>query len=789
MPTPDMPATGLGGSINLISRSGFESRKPKFSFNAYSMFHDRTGLTFDGGRRNHTKGTSPDFNEPSFDFSYLHPFNNKLAITLGGSRTWRHKPMEEGSGTTDEQATWDQVRLVHTTSQWNSLAQTYESIAGQIGIDWRISPSDTLSASMQYRLYDHYTTRSVLAFNFGAGATGSDSFSQGAATGVGSASMNGIGDSFDVISQTKHYTLRYRHRGGTWRADAAASCSTTGHNRTDTDNGFFNVTPSTIPNLILRGDEMPSSGGIIFRRFSATTRTGQPVNLLDGAGYSIDTVTSAPTYYDTGKMGARADLARDFTGAIRVAVKVGGAIDTTERDQRRFVRSWSFRPNGSADVTARMAGRFDLFDEDFNAEAPTFYGQRVNWLSGEKIYQLYQQQPSWFVEDQAQSHQNAVNNSRDFTETVSAAFLRTDWWLLHNRLWVVAGARFERTDAEGNGALNDINAQYQRNADGSFVRNAAGQKVLIPGDALALRKLRFVERASYSKRHYSGWYPSLNATFNLTDNLLLRAAAARTLGRPNTNFITPGATISEPDVANPTITINNTGLLPWTAVGYDLSLESYQIKDGVGSIGVFQKRVRDFFGLVTTQATPELLDLYGLESDPSLLNYQITTRMNVGNAKVEGVEFSYRQALTFLPHWARGIEAYVNATKLTLSGANTADFTGYNPKTFSGGISLVRPRFFIKATVSHLGDIPRLAVAQNATTPAGTFTYELKQTRIGLNAQYSLTKRYAVYVSLADLEDRIWHLQRWGPGIPDYAREQRRLNLGYYTNIGIRGTF
>ena len=44
-----------------------------------------------------------------------------------------------------------------------------------------------------------------------------------------------------------------------------------------------------------------------------------------------------------------------------------------------------------------------------------------------------------------------------------------------------------------------------------------------------------------------------------------------------------------------------------------------------------------------------LLELYGLESDPTLLNYSINTRTNGGDAKIQGIEFSYRQSLTFLP--------------------------------------------------------------------------------------------------------------------------------------------
>src|SRR6185295_3360489 len=224
------------------------------------------------------------------------------------------------------------------------------------------------------------------------------------------------------------------------------------------------------------------------------------------------------------------------------------------------------------------------------------------------------------------------------------AYLRADVRLLNNRLWLVGGVRFERTHDKGSGPLNDINAQYQHNANGSLVDGNATQAGIQPvplsTDALVLRKLRYKERAATSDQHYSGYYPSLNASYNITENLILRAAYAQTLGRPNINNIIPSTSISDASAANQVITVNNVGLKPWTAKSYDLSLESYQIKDGFGSIGIFQKSIKDFFSSVTTHATPELLELYGLESDPSLLNYNITTLTNGGDAKIQGMEFT-----------------------------------------------------------------------------------------------------------------------------------------------------
>jgi hypothetical protein len=204
---------------------------------------------------------------------------------------------------------------------------------------------------------------------------------------------------------------------------------------------------------------------------------------------------------------------------------------------------------------------------------------------------------------------------------------------------------------------------------------------------------------------------------------------------------------------------------------------------------VFQKNIKGFFTAVNTVATPELLDAYGLGGDTTLLNYTISTRANGGDAKITGVEFSYRQALTFLPHWARGFQVFANATKLSLNGANTADFSGYTPKSAAGGISFARGRVTLKGTVTYTGDINTGAAAVSATIPANTFNYQGKRTRIGADATYSLSRGYTIYASVMDLNGFVQNLQRYAPNTPDYAKGTRRQELGFYTNIGVRGSF
>ena len=70
-----------------------------------------------------------------------------------------------------------------------------------------------------------------------------------------------------------------------------------------------------------------------------------------------------------------------------------------------------------------------------------------------------------------------------------------------------------------------------------------------------------------------------------------------------------------------------------------------------------------------------------------------------------------------------------------------------------------------------------------------TFNYQKKRTRIGANATFSLSRRYSLYASVVDLGGFVQNQQRYAPDTPEYARPIRWQELGFYTNVGVRGSF
>ena len=84
-----------------------------------------------------------------------------------------------------------------------------------------------------------------------------------------------------------------------------------------------------------------------------------------------------------------------------------------------------------------------------------------------------------------------------------------------------------------------------------------------------------------------------------------------------------------------------------------------------------------------------------------------------------GVDFSYKQALTFLPPWARGVNVFANAAGQRTQGPGSANFSGFVPRKASWGVSLSREKFTGRVNGSYPGKARRGAVsAATASSPA-----------------------------------------------------------------------
>ncbi len=171
-------------------------------------------------------------------------------------------------------------------------------------------------------------------------------------------------------------------------------------------------------------------------------------------------------------------------------------------------------------------------------------------------------------------------------------------------------------------------------------------------------------------RNYEDWLPAANVAIWATDQLVIRAAIAKVMTRPNLGQLTPGGTA---DGFNLRVNFGNPQLNPFRAWAYDLGVEWYFAPESVFSVALFRKEISSFPVNLSIQ---DSFDSTGLPvsvlvpSSPAALNpairasptWVISTIVNGEGATLNGVEVGLQMPFRFLPGWLSNFGGIVNAT-------------------------------------------------------------------------------------------------------------------------------
>jgi TonB-dependent receptor len=801
VPTPDMPAAGLGGSLNLVTKTNLGLKRPSLSYQAYMNFNNRDGLTFGGGQRQPTAQLSPRHAEPSVNASVAFPVGKNLAISLGASRSWKQRPTDD---TPSEVAFWN-LKATYPTGlpkdfayaigQWKQEADITRTENYQANVDWKIAQQDTLSVGIQRRVTNSVKATSFFTarinINYDAIGNATSSQSRGNTGRIEMGSNNPLNYESRTINDQAN--VHYRHRGNDWRIDAQGSYSSSSRVRSSFGKGYFAGTLGNILNLNMRADGLNQGDSILPRTYTLQDAAGKTINPYDGNNYALLNTTEEYAVYKTDLASGKLDVARAFGG--RFSLKTGLSYNRMDKDDIRPNRAYTF--SGQNRITSVSA--YDLIDESIGVK---MNGNPVRWISPVKAYRLFVDHPEWFSLNSS-AVQNAVTNSKRVVEDISAAYVRFDLKMFQNRANLTGGLRYEKTELGGWSMLKDSFGIYQRDARGNLISDGRGGFLRKTTDATELIKLQFIERGTHESRDYDGLYPSANFNYAFSDNLVARAAYARTLGRPDVRYVVAGITLPVPTDTNPTsartIVVGNPGLKPWTADSFHLSLDSYHLKGGFGSIGVYRKDVKNFFAQRGNQATKTLLESYNIaDSDIEYMladNYVLKRWENVGAARLAGVEASYRQDLWFVPSWLKVTQVWVNYTHLQVSGENEEDFVGFTPDILSFGINYIRSRFSVRLTGAYQAETRKSYILVVPGTsvegfiPPRTYEYQAAATQYGVSAEYAFTKRLSLYLNWNNVFSEDLRVYRRAPDTPKHAQNAQRYVMPSYIMLGVRGRF
>ncbi len=806
VPTPATPADSMGGSINMVSKSSFEREKAEFRYRLALTGNDRH-MTL--GKTAFSRGKAVRSIRPSFDFDYTLPVNKDFGIVVTGlvfsdfltlasvSNDFRGSV----SGVSDTPVTPTTPRLLSTNATESPRIESRRSVSSRA--DWRITPNSVLSFTGEFSEYESdRATMNFLNASVGANATPSPASgvrgSHGPDYTIG-ATGRGTVEVFSSDLVTPGYAtsgrLAYRFDNGTWRIDAGYDHSISKSRRNPARENTFQTVRTQMsvhPGVRVVFEDIGRNYPGIPGTIRAFNNSNQEIDLTDPNSYNVNTGQLTDEKVIDKRRAARVNIRRAIDRfSFPLAIQAGGMQSFNLRD--RYAYSWTYTyqgMNGDKTITPFLSDQHATFTS-------VHHGMVLPVIDANRAYSAWTNDPSLFTQTAAQEVAKVAafrNSSWVLEETLQAAYAQAEMQLFRNRLRVLGGVRYERTGYDGAGLLFQPEAVWQRNADGSFARNQAGQRIRKPeaGAVGSMEELDLIRihRGHQVDRSIDGFYPSLHLTYNVSRKFLARAAYAKTYGRPNFNDIVPNTTINEfDDISNGLgrITTRNISLKPWGAHNYDLSFEYYTDRGGVFTAGVFRKEVSDFFGDIIKDATAEDLVLLGL--DPvQYLGYELRTTINAGDAVLNGVEVDIRHSLEPLGRWGKFFSVFANWTKVNLVAdeEQVAQFTNFRPLTINGGVTFSRKPVTVLIRSNYRGDERK--AARTVLAPDG-YRYEESRTTTDVTATYEFRRQLSFFLNIRNLFDTDQIRTEYGSETPDYARPSRIASSGAHYTFGVRGSF
>jgi iron complex outermembrane recepter protein len=276
---------------------------------------------------------------------------------------------------------------------------------------------------------------------------------------------------------------------------------------------------------------------------------------------------------------------------------------------------------------------------------------------------------------------NDPTGINDVEEHTSALYLRANILRPEGRLSGNIGVRVVRTEQTSIGVSPDLNGITFEPQAGSITRVPAAAPVTID-------------------RHYMDVLPSLNFKFDLTDDIVLRLAASRTMSRPTLTQISPSVSANGPGQS---ITANNPDLDPFRSNNYDLSGEWYFASGGLLAATLFYKDIVSLVTRVQTQIPLTITQINGDGSrQPVNQIWTLSSLVNGPGTAVSGAELSYQQNFDFLPGPFDGFGVLANYTYMDTHGSQPLQ--GASKNNYTASIYYEKGRFGGRVSYTHRGE-------------------------------------------------------------------------------------
>ncbi|AMK16606.1 MULTISPECIES: TonB-dependent receptor [Sphingobium] len=279
---------------------------------------------------------------------------------------------------------------------------------------------------------------------------------------------------------------------------------------------------------------------------------------------------------------------------------------------------------------------------------------------------------------------------------------------------------------------------------------------------------------------YTKWLPAATFAYDVGDNAVVRAAASRTMTRPDPAAQLPGVNFSAPSADQ--ASIGNPALSPYMSTNLDLGFEYYTGREGVISFNAFRKSIKGFTTTSITTVPFASLAQYGITYDtinptqriaidsrggPSAAQVQVTSQVNVPNKlTINGLEFQWVQPLDFITRkiGVTGFGFNANATIVDQRSDGPATAFGVAPFTYNITGYYEKNGVMLRVSTTYRQGSQSSNLAQNGIPAAALFTDDY--TTYDFSSSFDLDKIFGI------------------PGAP-----QLTFNVANFTNATLRSYY
>ncbi|CCW18822.1 TonB-dependent receptor [Sphingobium indicum BiD32] len=294
-------------------------------------------------------------------------------------------------------------------------------------------------------------------------------------------------------------------------------------------------------------------------------------------------------------------------------------------------------------------------------------------------------------------------------------------------------------------------------------------------------------------RTYKRWLPSINLVGNITDDLQVRFAAAKTLARAGISSLTPGGNLNVSG-GNRSFSSGNPDLKPTSSKNLDVSIEWYPTQGAIYALAAFRKDIGTFVQTLSVGVPYASLGLPnslldGTTASPTDV-FIVSQPVNSSGGILKGFEVNIQQPFSFLPGILSNFGVLANYTFVKsdieyLTAANgstsvTAPLVGLSRHAANATLYYETKKFQIRGSVAYRSKYLTAVPGTEGNAYNGTN----RTINVDAQASYNITEKMKLSIEAINLTDT---------KNDQFVDETNRLNVlthsGRQFNFGMRYAF